>query len=303
MKVTWAIPILVSILIFGSTLSIAIGHGLVDQDHSGPFTLSAHLLIAQPLGQEFVPNESNLVAVDIFLVGRSLTAGQTDTVTITIWEGFIGNNEPLATGSELVTSAGSTLIVQEVHFDLNPSAILNPGTTYVIQVEGEGNVFALPRTINNYLPGKAIINGVLQPLIDFGFRTYFLEEDTIPPEITCPPDITINASDPTDPGFTGVPTATDNVDPNPAITFTNVVSGSNPTIITRTWTATDASGNSSECVQIITVTTPEIEIGGTLIPIDTTTLLLAGVQSTSMWLIPVVAAGIAIGIFVIIRRK
>ena len=44
-------------------------------------------------------------------------------------------------------------------------------------------------------------------------------------------------------------------------------------------------------------------IGGTMIPIDTTTLLLAGVQSISMWMIPVVAAGIGIGIFVIKRRK
>jgi len=44
-------------------------------------------------------------------------------------------------------------------------------------------------------------------------------------------------------------------------------------------------------------------IGGTFVPIDTTTLLLAGVQSISMWLIPVVAAGVGIGVFVIIRRK
>jgi len=44
-------------------------------------------------------------------------------------------------------------------------------------------------------------------------------------------------------------------------------------------------------------------VGGTLVPIDTTALLLAGVQSISMWMIPVVVAGIAIGVFVIKRRK
>jgi len=44
-------------------------------------------------------------------------------------------------------------------------------------------------------------------------------------------------------------------------------------------------------------------IGGTLVPIDTTALLLASVQSISMWMIPVVAAGVAIGVFVIKRRK
>jgi len=48
---------------------------------------------------------------------------------------------------------------------------------------------------------------------------------------------------------------------------------------------------------------PDITIGGTLIPIDTTTLLLAGVQSISMWMIPVVAAGVGVSVFVIKRRK
>jgi len=43
-------------------------------------------------------------------------------------------------------------------------------------------------------------------------------------------------------------------------------------------------------------------VGGTSIPIDTTALLLAGVQSISMWMIPILA-GIGIGVFMIIRRK
>ena len=46
-----------------------------------------------------------------------------------------------------------------------------------------------------------------------------------------------------------------------------------------------------------------IPIGGTNIPIDQSALLLAGVQSISMWMIPVVIAGIGIGVFVIKRRK
>jgi len=44
-------------------------------------------------------------------------------------------------------------------------------------------------------------------------------------------------------------------------------------------------------------------VGGINIPIDTSSLLLAGVQSISMWMIPVVIAGVGIGIFVIKRRK
>jgi len=44
-------------------------------------------------------------------------------------------------------------------------------------------------------------------------------------------------------------------------------------------------------------------VGGINIQIDQTALLLAGVQSISMWMIPVVIAGIGIGVFVIKRRK
>ena len=44
-------------------------------------------------------------------------------------------------------------------------------------------------------------------------------------------------------------------------------------------------------------------VGGINIPIDTSALLLAGVQSISMWMIPVVVAGIGIGVFVIKRRN
>jgi len=44
-------------------------------------------------------------------------------------------------------------------------------------------------------------------------------------------------------------------------------------------------------------------VGGSMVPIDQSALLLAGVQSISMWMIPVVIAGIGIGIFVIKRRN
>ncbi len=44
-------------------------------------------------------------------------------------------------------------------------------------------------------------------------------------------------------------------------------------------------------------------VGGIFIPIDTSSLLLAGVQSISMWMIPVVVAGIGVGVFVIKRRN
>jgi len=47
----------------------------------------------------------------------------------------------------------------------------------------------------------------------------------------------------------------------------------------------------------------DIPIGGTFVPIDQSALLLAGAQSISMWMIPVILAGVGIGIFVIKRRN
>jgi len=60
-----------------------------------------------------------------------------------------------------------------------------------------------------------------------------------------------------------------------------------------------AVGNSGTMV----FTTSGVQIGGISIPIDQTALLLAGVQSISMWMIPVVISGIGIGMFLIKRRK
>jgi len=84
-------------------------------------------------------------------------------------------------------------------------------------------------------------------------------EDTTAPDITCPPDITIQPSDPNDPSHTGEAAATDNCDPSPVVGFADNVttapatSGADTTVIERTWTATDACGNSASCVQTITV--------------------------------------------------
>jgi len=44
-------------------------------------------------------------------------------------------------------------------------------------------------------------------------------------------------------------------------------------------------------------------IGGTFIQPDKTALLLAGAQSISMWMIPVVVSGVGIGVFVVLRKK
>jgi len=80
--------------------------------------------------------------------------------------------------------------------------------------------------------------------------------DITPPTITCPPDMTISFGDDETPQSTGNPTGSDDCGGTPGFGFTDVVI---PSIcdelytIQRTWTATDACGNSATCLQVIEV--------------------------------------------------
>jgi hypothetical protein len=101
-------------------------------------------------------------------------------------------------------------------------------------------------------------------------------EDLEPPNITCPEDITIECDIDPIPANTGNATATDNCDSSPTITFSDAETpGTCPQEkeIARTWTATDASGNTSSCTQTINVvdtTAPGITCNApsTIIPPD-----------------------------------
>ena len=74
--------------------------------------------------------------------------------------------------------------------------------------------------------------------------------DTIPPDISCPSDVVISVGESTDPASTGYATANDYCDSDPTITYSD---GKTIDTTIRIWTATDASGNSSECQQLITI--------------------------------------------------
>lgn len=92
--------------------------------------------------------------------------------------------------------------------------------------------------------------------------------DGVAPNITCPDDVTLSCTDPTDPEFTGHATAIDNCElqpdalapplNGPVVTVTHedqLVPGNCPEeyVIQRVWTATDPCNNSSVCTQTITV--------------------------------------------------
>ncbi len=86
-------------------------------------------------------------------------------------------------------------------------------------------------------------------------------EDTTAPSISCPAAITIECDESSAPANTGTATAEDICDASPSLSFSDMEEpGACPQekTISRTWTATDDSGNSNSCTQSIEVvdTTP-----------------------------------------------
>lgn len=87
--------------------------------------------------------------------------------------------------------------------------------------------------------------------------------DFTSPVIVCPDDITIDCTSAITPDVTGMATATDDCS-EPVITYVDgPMTGDCPYTIERIWTATDACGNASSSLQIITIIDTEApEISG-----------------------------------------
>jgi hypothetical protein len=78
--------------------------------------------------------------------------------------------------------------------------------------------------------------------------------DNTPPVISCPMNISVSCEDGDSPDVTGMAMATDDCS-EAEITYEDVVvSDGCPTIIERTFTATDGCGLTSSCMQVITIT-------------------------------------------------
>jgi hypothetical protein len=83
--------------------------------------------------------------------------------------------------------------------------------------------------------------------------------DFLPPVLLCPDDVTVNCEDSYVPdpfGAPGVATTSDNCDPDPALTYTDLIESNGcpgNRLVSRIWTATDFHGNSTTCMQFITI--------------------------------------------------
>jgi hypothetical protein len=78
--------------------------------------------------------------------------------------------------------------------------------------------------------------------------------DTTPPTITCPPSQEYQRASEVPFANPNDATASDIVDESLIMSVSeSPATGSNPTLLTRTYTATDHSGNSASCIQIITI--------------------------------------------------
>ncbi|MCC6409318.1 MAG: hypothetical protein IT453_19320 [Planctomycetes bacterium] len=115
------------------------------------------------------------------------------------------------------------------------------------------------------MAGKCSVTCVVELRVTGGNQiskcvTQVTVQDTTPPNLTVPPDVGVVWGDDTTPAATGTATATDNGDPAPVITYTDVVTPSSTkgleSTITRTWCATDFCGFSICGVQTILVYSP-----------------------------------------------
>lgn len=78
------------------------------------------------------------------------------------------------------------------------------------------------------------------------------------PQIECPENQEIPCATDTQPSVLGFPEVSDNCDPNPIVTYQDELGAPGcEQLLTRIWTATDQTGNESNCTQLITLVDTE----------------------------------------------
>jgi uncharacterized repeat protein (TIGR01451 family) len=258
-----AIPVVKNVPVMLHQICFHLGAGgsiLVDEDEATDLTTSLDLP-GGSLATE-TPSFTN------FLVNFDTYCNVTCPYPYIIYREFIAEDDCGNDGTcvQLITIQDKTapIITCPPNVTVQCNTSTTPATTGIATATDNCDISVIPTftdvTVGGACPQELTINRTWTATDDCGnssscTQTIFVDDST-PPVITCPANVTVQCNTSTAPAVTGSATATDNCDISVIPTFTDVtVGGACPQklTITRTWKATDDCGNSSTCAQIIFV--------------------------------------------------
>ncbi|MBP7239522.1 MAG: HYR domain-containing protein, partial [Saprospiraceae bacterium] len=188
------------------------------------------------------------------------TSGQVSDVQVIL---IVDNNAPVITCPPNIT-VSANLGMCTANYTL-PNPPVSDACANANQIDVDIFVAGIPGI---YSPGQVVNLGLGTTLITVratdpcgnSSQCHFTVtvRDNTPPLIICPGNVTVDCTASTLPANTGSATAIDLCDSSPDITYTDVTTASQSCAlgynITRTWKATDNSGNTAICMQMIVFT-------------------------------------------------
>jgi hypothetical protein len=165
--------LLVLIISSGLIFSTLVNNGLADtlilDQKQESIRGTSQIQVSEPIGQSFIPTLSPLAAVEVYI--RTMNPGfGDDTITCRIRDSTIGGTI-LGIASQLVTVPFEGW----VRFTFDPPIQVNPGSTYVIELDANTETFGWRYEQDNPYPdGVSISNGNPLSELDRTFRTYAL---------------------------------------------------------------------------------------------------------------------------------
>ena len=221
-----------------------------------------------------VVNTGGCLYPDILKVASTIgTCSAVITVTVTnecgdeqevMYNTIIDNTDPVITclSNQTRTTDLNVCTYTVVGTELNASATDNCPVTYTYELEG-ATTGTGSATLNNVMLNIGVTTITWTAADECGNTSScqftVTVNDNQAPSITCPGDVVLNCEDSRDPADTGFATSPfDNCPAAVVITYADVaqppsMSCPNNFDILRTWTATDAYGNFSQCVQTLTI--------------------------------------------------
>ncbi len=159
------------VLIFSLSTVSAATVEVIDQKQEA-HNIWEQILAAYPLGQEFTPTMSPLIAVEVYIKSINPTAGP-DTLTVNIRQTTI-TGTILGTASQYLSDVGYDAWLR---FDFPGGIALTPGSIYVIEVSCTKTTFGWGNSgVDVYPGGRTIQQGSPNPGSDQAFRTYSIRE-------------------------------------------------------------------------------------------------------------------------------